>query len=62
MPHVLADGSQLCLQLSCRARDGAGPNQGGLRAAAEAVADAARAAGLRVPLVAAVWGGEKDQR
>jgi hypothetical protein len=52
--------AELCLQLSYRARDsaGAGLDLGELRAAAEAVAGAAGAAGLAVPPVAAVWSRE----
>ena len=50
--------AELCLQLSYRARDcSAGLDLRELRAAAEAVAHAASTAGLRVPPVAAVWGG-----
>ena len=55
--------AELCLQLSYRANEsgGAGFDVEELRAAAEAVASAAVAAGLRVPAAAAVWSrGEKD--
>ena len=46
--------AELCLLLSNRARDG-GLAPGELRAAAEAVAEAASAAGLRVPPVVDLW-------
>jgi hypothetical protein len=47
--------AELCLGLSYRARDSGGLGPGELRAAAEAVAEAAAAAGLRVPPVAELW-------
>ena len=52
--------AELCLQLSYRAREcgGSGLDLGELRVAAETVAGAARAAGLSVPPVAAVWSRE----
>ena len=50
--------AEVCLQLSYRARSSsAGLDLGELRLAAEAVADTAAAAGLRVPPVASIWGG-----
>jgi len=55
-PGALA--AELCLALSYRARDSGGLGPGELRAAAEAVAAAAGAAGLRVPPVAALWARE----
>jgi hypothetical protein len=49
--------AEKCLQLSDSARlDSAGLDLGELRLAAEAVAGAATAAGLRVPPVATIWG------
>ena len=54
--------AELCLQLSYRARDSsAGLDLGELRVAAEAVADAASEAGLRVPSVATIWGRDGEE-
>ena len=54
--------AELCLLLSYRARDSsAGLDLRELRVAAEAVADAASEAGLRVPSVATIWGSGGEE-